>query len=447
MGRLNPAPGAARRRLTALGLALTCAVTLLPGAPGHAATDPDQRRKSAVDDRIASTRHDLEETSAQFQRAYDALGATNARLPGARAAAADAEAARAAADEREAEATAALELAKATEAKAEQALAATRKRLAASENDVRDLAAQMYMQTGGGQLAVALGSSSPSDFADRVALVDQVAGVQQSRLDRLATDRASQSAQEAQLSALRAQSAKAQADARAALARATRARDAAASARTALETLARAQQTQTVALRDQHAAEMTRLSSLQAESDRLQKVLVERARQAKIRAEIARRERERRARILAAKRKKPYVPPPADTVDGSGFLSSAMPGWAITSEFGMRFHPILHYWKLHTGMDFGAPCGTPVYAAGPGTIIMSGWAGGYGNRVVIDHGIVNGVNLVSTYNHMSRIADWGGSVRRGQLIGYEGTTGMSTGCHLHFETLVDGRFDNPRNWL
>jgi murein DD-endopeptidase MepM/ murein hydrolase activator NlpD len=113
----------------------------------------------------------------------------------------------------------------------------------------------------------------------------------------------------------------------------------------------------------------------------------------------------------------------------------------------MRFHPIKHIWKLHTGRDFGAPCGTPVHAAASGDIISAGWGGGYGNRIVIDHGLVKGVGLATTYNHLTSISRGGGHVSRGQLIGYSGTTGTSTGCHLHFEVLENGNFVNPRKWM
>ena len=78
---------------------------------------------------------------------------------------------------------------------------------------------------------------------------------------------------------------------------------------------------------------------------------------------------------------------------------------------------------------------------------MAGDGGGYGNRVVIDHGIVAGKNLATTYNHMQSIQKGTGSVSRGQIVGYIGTTGTSTGCHLHFETLEEGNFVDPRKWL
>jgi murein DD-endopeptidase MepM/ murein hydrolase activator NlpD len=130
----------------------------------------------------------------------------------------------------------------------------------------------------------------------------------------------------------------------------------------------------------------------------------------------------------------------------SGYLSYPANG-PITSGFGMRYHPILHIWRLHSGTDFGIGCGTPVYAAAPGVVISAGWAGGYGNRIVIDHGMVRGVDLATTYNHLTRIVAGGGHVTRGQLIAYSGTTGLSTGCHLHFEVLVNGSYVNPTTWL
>jgi murein DD-endopeptidase MepM/ murein hydrolase activator NlpD len=130
-----------------------------------------------------------------------------------------------------------------------------------------------------------------------------------------------------------------------------------------------------------------------------------------------------------------------------GYLTTPVRGAWVSSEFGMRFHPILHYWRLHAGIDFAASCGSPLYAADAGRVLSAGWGGGYGNRIVVDHGLIGDVGLATTYNHLSSIVVHGGSVRRGQLIGYSGTTGSSTGCHLHFETYENGVPVNPRRWL
>lgn len=102
----------------------------------------------------------------------------------------------------------------------------------------------------------------------------------------------------------------------------------------------------------------------------------------------------------------------------------------ITSPFGYRYHPILHIYRLHTGVDIGAPIGTPVHAAAPGVIIHAGWLGGYGNAIIIDHGD----GLATLYGHLSKIdVAVGQPLAQGQEIGLVGTTGLSTGPHLHFE--------------
>ena len=106
----------------------------------------------------------------------------------------------------------------------------------------------------------------------------------------------------------------------------------------------------------------------------------------------------------------------------------------------MRYHPILHYERFHAGLDFGAPYGSPIVAAADGQVIAAGWAGGYGNEVQIAHG----GGVVSLYGHMSGIvARPGEVVRQGQVIGYVGSTGLSTGPHLHFEIKVNGQAVNP----
>lgn len=112
----------------------------------------------------------------------------------------------------------------------------------------------------------------------------------------------------------------------------------------------------------------------------------------------------------------------------------------ITSNFGARRHPILGYTRMHGGVDFGAPAGAPIYAVGDATVSFAGWAGGHGNHVKLDHGGGWGTG----YSHMSRIAVApGGRVRAGQIIGYVGSTGLSTGPHLHYELYRNGAKVNP----
>jgi murein DD-endopeptidase MepM/ murein hydrolase activator NlpD len=112
------------------------------------------------------------------------------------------------------------------------------------------------------------------------------------------------------------------------------------------------------------------------------------------------------------------------------------------SGFGMRRHPILGYYKMHTGVDWAAPIGTPILAAGNGTVIKAQWDAGYGRRIEIQH--ANG--YITTYNHMSGFARGlteGSRVKQGQVVGFLGSSGLSTGPHLHYEVMVNGHFVDP----
>jgi murein DD-endopeptidase MepM/ murein hydrolase activator NlpD len=112
----------------------------------------------------------------------------------------------------------------------------------------------------------------------------------------------------------------------------------------------------------------------------------------------------------------------------------------ITSGFGRRVHPILRFARMHRGIDFGAGWGAPIVAAADGQVVRAGWAGGYGRQVRIAHS----GGLLTSYSHMSRIiVDAGGAVRAGQLIGYVGSSGLSTGPHLHYETIRHGVAVDP----
>jgi murein DD-endopeptidase MepM/ murein hydrolase activator NlpD len=120
----------------------------------------------------------------------------------------------------------------------------------------------------------------------------------------------------------------------------------------------------------------------------------------------------------------------------------------ITSPYGMRLHPIYRAWRLHDGTDFGAGCGRPVRAAANGRTIGRYYNVGYGKRVIIAHGYMRGASVTTTYNHLTRYSTHVGQrVRRGEIIGFVGTTGYSTGCHLHFMVFRNGRTVNPMKWL
>jgi murein DD-endopeptidase MepM/ murein hydrolase activator NlpD len=153
-------------------------------------------------------------------------------------------------------------------------------------------------------------------------------------------------------------------------------------------------------------------------------------------------------RSLTLYRYQPKGEAQADFLDARGqsaksmLMKTPVDGARISSAFGMRFHPVLGYTRMHKGIDFAVPTGTPVMAAGSGVIQVEGWEGGYGNFIVLNHG-----NSYSTaYGHLSRFAPGvhqGSRVRQGQVIAYSGATGLATGPHLHYEIRINGTQVNP----
>ncbi|NTV39318.1 MAG: M23 family metallopeptidase, partial [Demequinaceae bacterium] len=127
-----------------------------------------------------------------------------------------------------------------------------------------------------------------------------------------------------------------------------------------------------------------------------------------------------------------------------GFLSPPTAVPYITSSYGMRFHPIYHVWRLHAGTDFRAYCGTPIMATADGKVEWAKYVAGLGNQVMLYHGVVSGKVLYTSYNHLAKFnVSAGQTVKRGDVVGYEGTTGTSTACHLHFEVYVNGQTVDP----
>lgn len=121
---------------------------------------------------------------------------------------------------------------------------------------------------------------------------------------------------------------------------------------------------------------------------------------------------------------------------------------SVTSPFGMRRHPVTGVYKLHDGTDFRAPCGSPIRASAAGVVTGAGSRGAYGLRIDVDHGAIGGVMIATSYSHLSRLGVGAGDVvAQGQVVGWSGTTGRSTGCHLHFMVYAAGSLADPMDWL
>jgi murein DD-endopeptidase MepM/ murein hydrolase activator NlpD len=425
-------------RVVGLGMAVTVALSLGLAPVSSADTAGDKQK---VDAKIAQLSTAIEGTSGDLAKALLALQATKAALPGAQKALTAAAAAQVVADSDNRTLATALTVARANEAKAADALGQNARASQTARDQLGNLVRNDYQQGAVSGLSIALEATSPEDFTDRLIMLDTVMQVRRATLRGLDTMRAQSLAGQSHLLAVRRRVAALKVEAEASLARATAARKTAATAKNKLDQLYAAQAEYEATVAARKATEITNLAKLQSESDSLMRLLAARARAA----------REAAARQAASGGGSQSAPPrgPGQLNTSGGFLSLPLIA-PVSSEFGMRFDPVMRVWQLHAGIDFAANCGSPVYAAASGDVILAtpeGASGGYGNRLVIDHGLQRGVDLTTTYNHLTRWVVSSGHVSRGQLVAISGTTGFSTGCHLHFETRENGTPVNPRLWL
>ena len=413
--------------MVGLCVAITAAlsVTLVPVSSADTAGD-----KNKLDANIARLSAAMEGTSQDLAKALIELQRTQAQLPGARQALSAAVAAQAVADSDNQTMATALAIAAANAAKAADALGRNARDSQVVQVQLANLVRNDYQQGGVSGLSIAFEATSPQDFTDRVAMMDTVMQVRNATLRGLDTMRAQGLAGQSYLLAVRRQVALLKAESEAALARATASRKTAAAAQRNLDLLFVAQAGFETTLAAKKATQMTNLSRMQAESDSLTRQLAARA---------------QAAREAAAAAAQQPLTQSAPQTSGVGFLSYPVNA-PVSQEFRPRGDPL----GYHPGIDFAVNCGSPVYAAAAGDVIMTtpeSLSGGYGNRLIIDHGLQRGVDLTTTYNHLTSFVVSSGPVARGQLVAYSGTTGFSTGCHLHFETREDGEPVNPRLWL
>ena len=415
------------------------AVTLIPLA---AADDDDpggglQGRKSQVEGRIKGVHRDLDESSAQLRRAATALATAQARLGAARARLAETRGRLAAAqafDDRMADRLAA---ARTRLERARAELEAARQRIADEQETLGQIVAANYQQGGPALmgLSMVLTTQDPAALTGQLNAVQNIMDKEAAFLDRLEASRALLFAQEVEVRKARAEVAERRAAAAENLARTAALEARAEAAAAAVGRLVEARSEARAAAREARRADLAQLRELESERDRIAAVLRRRAAEA-------------RARAAAAARAAGRTPSDAGgPVRSSGFLDYPVPG-RVTSPFGWRTHPIYGYRSLHDGIDFGASCGTPIRAVADGTVLEEYFQTAWGNRIIIDHGYHRGVGLATISNHLSSYAVGAGQrVTRGQVVGYVGTTGWSTGCHLHFTVLQNGVAVDPESWL
>ncbi|MFC3689221.1 peptidoglycan DD-metalloendopeptidase family protein [Aquipuribacter hungaricus] len=471
--------------------AVLLAMAVVLGTPAAASTTPEDRegveqRQGEVREGLDSSRQELDEVGAELSAASERLAGLQARLPGARAAVEKAAADVTAARQRDAELTVELSLAEAAVTAAGLQLQERTGAADETEKVVAGVAREVYQGSGFTPLTILVDADSAGEYADMVAFAAVARRSQNQALSRLRVQQVDIRNAEARLEAERARVEDLKRLAAEQVVATEAAEAAARDAQDALETLV-AQEDQAVATFEAaKAAEEAEIAALEVEEQKLVEQLaaiaeaerlaeLERQRQLELerqrlaeleRQRVAELERQRQVEIQRQREqaerdnrpapappppvtpRTPQAPPAPQAPSGSGFLSRPVVGARISSQFGYRIHPILGYRKLHAGTDFAAPCGTPITAAADGTVVTAGWGGGFGNLVVIAHGNVGGSSLATAYAHQSRLAvSAGQTVSRGQVIGYIGTTGSSTGCHLHLETRLAGTPVDPMRYL
>ena len=441
-----------RTARTAVAAAIASALALTLLGP-QASADELTTQRARVKQQIAKTKSDLNESAKTLsaaavavdkaQNKLDAatakLGTTRQELAGARA--------------KDAEMAAKLEQARADLAAAVAAVAAGQARLDAEQAKAGQMIRDQYQkQTNLMPIAVLVDPNSTQDFQTRLQWSTTLFDTTQAQINRLTV-------LQEQLNAARIRQTELEA-------RVTAARhDAAANLKIkkALQSRAAAEQASVGQLvRQRKAAEDAAADEVAQDKAQYSKLIKERASvEKRIAARIAKAaaERKRAAARAAAERRRAAQKANAkhsqrSTQHRRSTMSDAAHGFSfpvparITSPFGMRFHPVLHYWKLHDGTDFGAGCGTPIRAPRAGRVAERYYNAGYGNRLMIDHGYIGGRYVTTGYNHASRyLVRVGQRVNKGQIIGYVGTTGFSTGCHLHLMVWINGRLRNPMTWF
>jgi len=432
----------ARRRAIAGSVAGAIALVLVTltavAGPSFADSIDDQRaaaqaRQDAANQKSADLEASIEGLSGQLTQAVLDLQATQARLPQAQA---ELETAQAALEKSQREAAliaARLEDAKTQEATITAAIVTDQTRSQEIRAAVGQMARRAYKgETAATSLSVVLDATSAEDFVDQYGMVTTALRTQTKALSDLDQITAANRNGQARLAAVKAKvaSLKTEADQKVVEADAARA-----------EAKARTDEIQQLIA--QQTARQAAIEALKAQAEAEQAQID--AERASIAAELADIIARQRAAAAAAGGGKS----PSGSVAGAlfGNPTSVNPIY-VTSEYGMRFHPILHYWRLHAGIDLRTYCNTPIYAARAGKVLWAKAVFGLGNEVMVDHGFLNGNSLMSSYNHMTSFTTHAGAqVNQGDLLGYSGNTGTSAACHLHFEVYVNGATVNPRPLL
>jgi murein DD-endopeptidase MepM/ murein hydrolase activator NlpD len=431
------------RVAVAVAVASTLSLTLL--GP-QASADELTSQRARVKQEIAKMKSDLNESSEALSAAVVAVDRAQNKLDAASARLATTRQQLAVARAKDTQMAAKLQQARADLAAAVAAVIAGQARLDAQQAKAGQVIRDQYQQqTNLLPIALLVDPNSSGDLQTRLQWSTTLFDAAQAEIDRLTMLQRQLNAARARQSELEASVAAARQEAAANLKIKERLEVRAAMEEATVERLVSRRK----ATEDAAAADVAQDKARYAELIK-ERASVER----RIAARIAKAAAERKAAERKANARRTAKRSGQDRHSSNQSLSSAGHGFSypvparITSPFGMRFHPILRYWKLHDGTDFGAGCGTPIRAPHAGRVAERYYNIGYGKRLMIDHGYVGGTYVTTGYNHASRyIVGVGQRVHKGQVIGYVGSTGFSTGCHLHLMVWLNGRLRNPMTWF
>jgi murein DD-endopeptidase MepM/ murein hydrolase activator NlpD len=423
------------------GAVVVLSLGLLAGtaAAPLAAADDLEAKKHKVERKVSAAHDDLDESSAQVRQAAAALASAQTQLGAAQDHLAKTRGELAAAEVLDHRMQAKLVAAIARLEAARADLHAGRRKIAAQQRALGQIIVQNY-QTGDPSLmglSMVLTSQDPTELTGQLNSVQNVIDKESVVLDRLEATRALLTVQELEVAAAKAQVAVERKAAAKNLARKQTLESQAEAAEAAVQNLVALRAAAQQEAEKAKAADLAQLRNLERERDRIAAVLKRRADEARRRAAAAAARAGSSSPILGD----------GGPVASNGFLNYPVQG-PVTSPFGWRVHPIYGYRSLHDGIDFGAACGTPIRAAAAGRVLEEYFQTAWGNRIIIDHGFHDGVSVATISNHLSGYAVRpGAAVKRGQIVGYVGTTGWSTGCHLHYTVLQNGTPVNPQNWF
>jgi murein DD-endopeptidase MepM/ murein hydrolase activator NlpD len=412
-------PRITRRQAVAASAALLLAG--VPIAVPQASADNLKHRKHQVHRHVQRAQAQFDDSSVALRRATARLQAAQARLGAAQRHLADTRGKLAAARILDAQMQARLEAAERELAGARHDVARSRQDIAEKKDDIGRIAAESYQGGSPSLIGITamLSAQQPGQVTTQLNTVDNLMNREANALDRLRAAKALLVVHEQLVEKAKERVAVQRAAAAANLVRRRALEQQAQQQTTEVARLVASRRTAQAAASRVRAHDLAQLRKVQRQEERIQRMILARARRA-------------HGGYRGA---------------SNGFLYRPLPG-PVTSPFGWRINPIYHYWGLHDGVDLGSPCGTPERAAGTGRVIAEYYSSVWGNRLYLDLGQVNGKNMTVIYNHIARYrVGTGAFVRRGDVVAYEGTTGWSTGCHLHFTVMLNGVAVNPEKYF